>query len=315
VRSGDEAVHQARQRILVIKLGALGDIVQVMGVAAAIRAHHRKSEIVFLTTAPYADLARRAPYFDEVWIDERPGWGDLAGWLRLARRLRAAGFARVYDFQTRPRTGVYRLLTGRAEWSGTAWGASHPHRNPLRDWMHTLERQEEQLRIAGIAGPVPLPDLSWAATEVWRFALPADFALLIPGGSPHRPQKRWPIGRYAELAGRLAAAGLTPVVIGGTAERALGVAIIEAAPKACDLTGKTSFGEIIALAMRARRAIGNDTGPMHLAVAGGSPATVLYSAASDPRLTAPRGADVVILQRDDLAELGVDEVAATIGLR
>jgi hypothetical protein len=53
---------------------------------------------------------------------------------------------------------------------------------------------------------------------------------------------------------------------------------------------------------------------MHLAVVGGAPATVLYSAASDPALTAPRSRDVVILRRNDLADLTVDDVAATFGL-
>jgi ADP-heptose:LPS heptosyltransferase len=85
-------------------------------------------------------------------------------------------------------------------------------------------------------------------------------------------------------------------------------------PAARDLTGQTEFGDIVALGQEARRAIGNDTGPMHLAVVGGAPATVLYSKASDPSLTAPRGPDVVILRRDDLADLSVDEVAATFTL-
>ena len=303
-----------REKILVIKLGALGDVVQVMGAAAAVRAHHPDAEITFLTTRPYADLARRAPYFDWVWIDERPGWSDPAGWLRLAWRLRRAGFARVYDFQTRARTAAYYLMMGRPEWSGTAPFASHPHDNPMRDRLHTLDRQEEQLHMAGIAGPVPLPDLSWAAREPPRFAPPGDTVLLIPGGAPHRPQKRWPIGHYAALAGRIAAVGLVPVVIGAAPEQPLGRAIAAAVGETCDLTGKTEFGDILALARRARRTIGNDTGPMHLAVAAGSPATVLYSAASDPALTAPRGDDVVILRRDDLALLGVEEVAATLGL-
>jgi ADP-heptose:LPS heptosyltransferase len=59
-------------------------------------------------------------------------------------------------------------------------------------------------------------------------------------------------------------------------------------------------------------AVGNDTGPMHLVVAGGASATVLYSAASDPALTAPRGTRVSILRRDDLAALTVEEVAGTL---
>ncbi|MBV8888732.1 MAG: glycosyltransferase family 9 protein [Alphaproteobacteria bacterium] len=306
------------RRVLVIKLGALGDIVQAMGAAAAIRVHHRDAAITFLTTRPYADLAKAAPYFDAVWIDERPGWRDPGGVLRLRQRLRQARFHRVYDFQTRARTALYFWLMrsqGRPQWSGIAPGASHPHRNPARIRMHTLDRQEDQLRHAGLAGPVPPPDLSWLATDPSRFSLVPEYVLLIPGGAPHRPQKRWPLDRYVALAQDLAAAGLAPVVVGGPEERPLGAAIAAAEPKARDLTGATGFGDIVALGRGARRVIGNDTGPMHLAVAGGAAATVLYSAVSDPALTAPRGPDVVILRRNTLAALSVAEVAATLRLQ
>ena len=303
------------ERILVIKLSALGDIVQAMGAAAAVRAHHRGAAITFLTTAPYAELARQAPYFDAVWVDERPGWSNPLGILRLRRRLRAGRFDRVYDFQTRLRSSLYRRLMregNRPEWSGVAAGASHPHANPGRDRMHTLDRQDDQLRMAGIPGPVPLPDLSWAKADIARFALPPDYVLLIPGGAAHRPAKRWPAQHYAALAARIVEAGMTPVVIGGPDERGLGKIIAGAAPGTRDLTGQTGYGDIAALGRAARRAIGNDTGPMHLAVAGGAPATVLYSAASDPELTAPRGRDIAILRVENLADLSVEAVAATL---
>jgi len=137
---------------------------------------------------------------------------------------------------------------------------------------------------------------------------------MIPGGAAHRLDKRWPIEHYAALAARIAAQGVIPVVIGGAEERELGRIIAAAAPATRDLTGMTGFADIVALGSGARRAIGNDTGPMHLAVAGNAPATVLYSAASDPALTAPRGRDVTILRVDNLAELSVDAVMATLGL-
>ncbi len=299
-------------RILVIKLGALGDFVQAMGPAAAIRAHHRDAEITLLTTAPYAGLGRAAPYFDRVWIDDRR---PLA-LLRLRARLRAAGFARVYDLQTSDRSSLYFhiLLPGpRPDWSGIARGASHPHANSRRDFLHTLERQADQLRCAGIAR-VPPPDLSWAATDLSRFDLPENYLLLVPGGAPHRLAKRWPVERYAALAAFAAARGLQAVIVGGAAEADLGAAIASAAPGALDLTGRTSFGDLVALGGRALYAVGNDTGPMHLIVAGGAPATVLYSAASDPALTAPRGPRVTILRRPDLASLAVEDVAATLAL-
>jgi len=303
------------RRILVIKLGALGDFVQAMGPAAAIRAHHADADITLLTSAPFAALGAAAPYFDRVWLDERPGL--LRPWAlwRLRRRLRVAGFARVYDLQTSDRSSLYFRLMGpgaRPEWSGIAAGASHPDANPRRDLMHTLDRQAEQLRRAGI-DRVPLPDVAWAASDLATIAVPPRPLLLVPGGAPHRPAKRWPVTLFAELARRAAAAGATPMVIGGAAEAPLGAVIAAAEPSARDLTGKTGFGDLVALGKRALHAVGNDTGPMHLIVAGGAPATVLYSAASDPALTAPRGPRVIILRRDDLATLGVDEVAATLG--
>ena len=305
------------RKILVIKLGALGDFVQAMGAARVIRDFHADAEITLLTSAPYATFALQAPYFDDVWVDTRPGWRNPIGVISLVRRLRGGRFERVYDLQTRLRTNLYFLAMreGRdLEWSGIAPGCSLPHDNPARTKMHTLDREADQLVSAGIPGPVLPPDLSWASADVTRFSLPEAYALLIPGGARHRPQKRWPVERYTTLASRLAAAGLTPVVIGGPDERDLGAAIVKAVRAGRDLTGQTDFAEIAAIARGARRAIGNDTGPMHLAVAAGAPATVLYSSASDPALTAPRGRDVVILRRDNLADLCPEEVLTTFGL-
>jgi ADP-heptose:LPS heptosyltransferase len=301
-------------RILVIKLGALGDFVQAMGPAAAIRAHHPDAEITLLTSAPFNDLAQMSPYFDRVWIDERPGRFDVAGWLRLRRRLRDGHFQRIYDLQTSSRSSRYFHLLApgkRPEWSGIARGASHPHANPQRDSMHTLDRQADQLAMAGIVTVKP-PDLSWAAADITRFNLPPDFMLLVPGGAAHRLDKRWPAQNYAELAALIARHGMTPVVIGGRDEAAVTRAVSRGIPLARDLAGQTNLAEIVGLGAASRYAVGNDTGPMHLIVAAGCPATVLYSAASDPALTQPRGPAVTILRRDNLATLGVAEVAATL---
>jgi ADP-heptose:LPS heptosyltransferase len=309
------SVPRPQKNILVIKLGALGDFVQAMGPAAAIRAHHADAAITLLTTRPFAELARAAPYFDHVWIDDRPGHFDLPALWQLRHRLRAARFDRVYDLQTSPRSSWYFHLIGpgRPEWSGIARGCSHPHANPARDRMHTLDRQAEQLRVAGVGAVAP-PDLGWAKRDITHFDLPDYFLVLVPGGSRHRPEKRWPAGRYAQLASLAARRGLTPVIIGGADEHEVGREITRSCPAARDLTGRTSFGDIVGLGAAALAAVGNDTGPVHMLVAAGSPATVLYSSASDPRLTQPRGRSVIVLQRANLADLTVDEVAATLHL-
>ena len=302
--------------ILVIKLGALGDFIQGTGPFAAIRKHHAGQRIVLLTTEPYAALARASGYFDEVWIDTRPAWWDLPGFFALRRRLRKGGFTRVYDLQTSDRSGWYaRLLGRRVEWSGIAPSASHPHANPARDTMHTIDRQREQLAMAGIKN-VPPPDVSWLRPSVTHLALPPRYALLVPGGAAHRPEKRWPAAQYAALARALAARGIVPVLIGGAAEADVTGAIRAAVPEARDLTNRTALAEIASLARGAVCAIGNDTGPMHVIAATGCPSVVLFSNASDPALCAPRagagGPAPVILRRASLDELAVDAVLARL---
>lgn len=305
--------------ILVIKLGALGDFVQALGPAAAIRAHHRAARITLLTTAPFADFARQCPYFDDVWLDDRPAAWRVGGWLALRRRLRAAGFARIYDLQTSDRSGFYFRLLGpgrRPEWSGIAKGCSHPDRNPESTRLHTIERQKSQLRDAGIAD-VPPPDLSWVTADVGRFGLAGDTLLLAPGGAAHRPGKRWPAENYAGIAVRAAKRGLVPVLLGTASEAGITGAIAAAVPASADLTGRTGLADIVALARGAVAAIGNDTGPMHLIAGAGCKSVVLFSSASDPALCAPRapaGApEPIVLRRDALADLGVDELAEALG--
>ena len=296
-----------KPRILVIKLGALGDFAQAFGPFAAIRAHHPGAEITLLTTPPFAPLARQAPWFDRVWDHGRPR--GLAALWALARQLRAARFDRVYDLQTSARSSRYRWLVGRgAEWSGIAPGASHPHANPRRDFMHTVERQREQLAMAGISH-FPAPELGWLDADIGRFTLPARFTLLIPGASPTRPAKRWPAPRFAEIAAGL---DIPAVILGGPAEAALGAEIARAVPGARDLTGQTSFAEIAALARRADFCLGNDTGPTHLAAVAGCPTLALFGEDSDPALCAPRGPHVAVLHHQPLATLEVASVKAAL---
>jgi ADP-heptose:LPS heptosyltransferase len=302
-------------QILVIKLSALGDFVQALGPMKAIRDHHTDAQITLLTTAPYAELGRATGYFHQVWVDDRPSVFNLSAWWSLRRRLGGAGFARVYDLQTSSRSNFYyRALFGeKPEWSGVASGCSHPHNNPQRDFIHTLDRQREQMERAGIE-QVPLPSLDWADTDLSRLGLTDRFGLLVPGGAAHRPAKRWPIDAYGELSCRLDTAGVQPIVIGAPGEESLGQEISQVCPSARDLVGQTSLTELAALACRAELAIGNDTGPMHMAAVAGCRTIVLFSGESDPTLCAPRGSQVKVLRRDNLADLPIATVVGELEL-
>ncbi|MBV8736331.1 MAG: glycosyltransferase family 9 protein [Alphaproteobacteria bacterium] len=300
------------RRILIIRLSALGDFVQALGPAAAIRRHHEADHITLLTTAPFAAFARQLGLFDHIMVDRRPAPFDISGWLALRRYLRNGRFDRVYDFQTSQRSAAYARLFRPGpmpEWSGIAAGCSHPHANLARDRQHTIDKQTEQLLMAGIH-PTSLPALPPIAVALPPSLIGRSFMLLVPGASPRHPAKRWPASRYGFLAKALLDRGYAPVVIGSGGEQTLAAAIREICPQAVDLVGRTDLLSVAGLAERAMLTIGNDTGVTHLAAAAGCPVVVLFSAASDPAWCAPRGSVVRVLIASDLETLEVDRVLA-----
>ncbi|MAZ03368.1 MAG: ADP-heptose--LPS heptosyltransferase [Sneathiella sp.] len=294
----------------------MGDVILAQGPFQAIRAHHGDARIVLLTTRPFAAFLEKSGLFDEVWIDERPKLWQLSKLIPLIRKLRRGRFDRVYDLQTSTRTNSYfRFFPRRRkpEWCGIAKGSSHPHDSPMRTKIHTIERHIDQLKVAGIE-TVPPVDFSWAMTDISRFELPSRYALLVPGGSAHRPEKRWPAARFAELAVYLEGKGTTPVLVGGKAEAEAITTILDHCPAAIDLSSKTEFGDIATLGARATLAVGNDTGPLHLISAVGCKTVVLFSKASDPHMSRPRGQDVTVLREDDLTDLPLAAVVGSLGL-
>ena len=177
--------------------------------------------------------------------------------------------------------------------------------------MHTIDRQAEQLVMAGLDFP-PNADFSWVNGDISRFKISSHYALLVPGGAAHRPAKRWPVEYFKMLASLLEREGIQPLVVGTFAEVEIGNKITEDLKEGLNLAGQTSLEELFVLARQATYAIGNDNGPMHLFSTQGCPSVVLYSDASDPTLCAQRGAKVTILRRQDLATLYVEEVARVL---
>ncbi|USQ97471.1 glycosyltransferase family 9 protein [Caulobacter sp. RL271] len=308
------------KKVLVIKLGALGDFVLALAAMKKIRQAHPKAKITLLTTPPFEALAKLSPYFNHVETDGRPG--DLGETFAMIGRIRKARYDRVYDLQTNSRTNWYFQLLRPfpPQWNGIAFGCALPQKGKARLRMHTLERQADQLRAAGIwpdaptePGSAPPPDLSWILRRQKEpragAATPKPYVLLVPGGSAHRPEKRWPVECYAQLASHLKARGLDIVIIGGPQESAMARHIQKAVGGARDLTGRTDFAQLAVLGAKAALAVGNDTGPTHLLAAAGAPTIALFSDASDPDLCAPRG-HVAVIRSPDLQALPVSTVAS-----
>lgn len=298
--------------ILVIKHSALGDMILALPLLAAIRRHHPGEHIVLLTTEPYVDLTRRSGSVDEIWTDPRARLWQIGKTITLMRRIRQANFSRIYDLQGSQRTKSYYRLLGspRDIWVGNARGCRHHIPDPVEP-IHISELRAKQLALVGIPDP-GLPNLDFLQSDIARFDLPERFALLVPGGAPHRPAKRWPATAFAELARHLLQKGITPLLIGQAAERAEIEDIVTAAPGARSLCDQTSIADLATLGRRAIVAIGNDTGPMHIIAASGAPSVVMFSNESDPRKVSPRGDHVRKLQRPSLQNLSVTDVIAAL---
>lgn len=305
------------QRILVIRLGALGDLVLCCAAFAAIRAAHPQAQIALLTMPAFAAFAGQMPWFDRVLIDPRASGWRIGAWRDLARQVRAFAPERVYDLQGKRRqTILFNLLGGPLwgpEWSGAAPLCSHPRQWPPTPDMHFTDFVKAQLARAGLGdallvGEADAQRMAWLDGDVSAFGLPDKFALLIPGCAPDRAYKRWPASHFAALVNALAARGIASVAIGTRHDAPALQAIKALAPEMVDLCGQTSLGQVAALARRAFCVVGNDTGPTHLAAAVGGRTVALLSDKVNPVWSAPRGPQAAWLQGKPLATLAPEVV-------
>ena len=296
-------------KVLVIKLGSLGDVIQADGAFRDIRAAYPAAEIVGLTMPAYVKLLDRCPWIDRAIPDpRRPRW-RLDAMAALRATLRAERFGMVFDLQTQRRTNFYhRWFLSDVPWSGIAPGCSHPDTATDRKSRPALVRIAGQLRQAGIDVRHTLePDATWMAEPVdglmAEAGLTPPFIALIPGCSARHPEKRW--RHYAALAERLLALGYGVVTAPGPDEMDLCRAI-----PGTTLTGGRflDFFQLGGLFARAAFVVGNDTGPTHLAANMNRPGLALFGAPGAAVGTGLDRPSFQAIERDPLTAITVEEV-------
>lgn len=321
----NEENKKNEEAVLVIKHGALGDIFQAFPVFSALRRAFPRARLALLTGSAHAELVRRGPWFDEVLTDDRAPFWQARPILRVRRLF--GRFSRIYDFQNSNRTRLYQKLSRLTPhpplWCSAAAGSHWRHGNPARQQMHTLRRQDDQLRCAGLT-PTPREVPRWlcAPVSVLDLALDAPYVVLVPAAAPHRPAKRWPLAHYAALLPFFHARGLRVVVVGAPQDAPVGETLAaigrEKNINVLNRVGRTTLPELAGLMSRAVLTVGNDTGPMHVAASMDTPTLTLFSTESDPRRTAPlsvtpgrsRVLSVADLSRDLSPERVIDFLAA-----
>jgi len=296
------------EKILVIKLGALGDFIIALGAMRAIRNYHPDAHITLLTTKPFTSLAKKSNYFDKIEIDQKPKIHQVIKWVGLYQQLNFENYDRVYDLQMNDRTNIYyNLMRPKPEWVGTVKGASHYYDSPERTAGLAFDGLKMVLENAGLTN-ITLDSMGWITNDISAYPLQDRYALIVPGAAPTRPEKIWPKEKYGFLCEKIAERNIQPVIIGGPAEEKIASYIAAQCSSALNLVGKTQLLDIIPLARNALFSVGNDTGPMHMIAPTGCPSIAVFSPFTDPKRNAPTGENVTVIQKDNFDDVTPDIV-------
>ena len=307
-------------RVLIVRLGALGDVVHAIPVAAALRRAFPQARIDWLVSAKHREILDLVPVIDRrLVINDRGGASggvslvaaigelrrarydvaiDLQGLIKSALLARASGAPRVLGFASRyARERAARIFYTEAHDPGRG-GIYDP-----RETRHVVEINLGLLTLVGIpaARPeFPIDDPPSEAARIVRERIGGRYAILNPGAA--WPNKRWPAERLAVVALHLRARhGLPSVVLWGPGEEALATAVVAAAQGAAIESPPTTIADLTALARGAALMVSGDTGPTHIASALGTPIVGLYGP-TRPARNGPLSPLDVAVSRDRICQ-------------
>jgi heptosyltransferase-2 len=291
----------------VVQTAFLGDVILCTGLLGALADRHGPVDVV--TTPAAAPLLETHPAVSAVVPYDKHGTDrGIDGFFRLVRALKRRGYARAFLPHRSLRSALLARLAGIPERIGFAGGPgswSYTRRIPMPLEGHDAERQlalaTDRQRGGGAEGQTARVSLSLtgedrAAAAQWlaERGIAEGFVALAPGSI--WGTKRWP--GYGELTARIEG---PVVVIGGPDDAALAKRVEGAAPgRAHSAAGELSLRATAALLERARVLVTNDSAPLHLAGAVGTPVVALFGPTVPSFGFGPRGPGDRIVQQDGL---------------
>jgi lipopolysaccharide heptosyltransferase I len=339
---------------LIVRLGALGDIVHALPVAAALRQRFPFARIDWLVDARYAALLDLVPAIDgRIVVAAAAGQVTVAeglrafpaglGWLRLVRALRREGYEAALDLQGLVKSAALARASGarRVIGFGRPWlreplaARFYTERRGAPRGGHVVDKNLTLLAALGIGSQArvfPLIEGDLAPLEELRRRHPEaarGFILLNPGAA--WPNKRWPPDRFGAIAAIVRERhGLHSAVLWGPGEEALAASVTRSSSGAAFAAPPTTLPGLLALARSAKLIVTGDTGPLHLAAAVGTRVVALFGP-TDPARNGPwNPADLTVSRYDAcecqykrrcrrarpcIEEIGVDDVARAVDLR
>lgn len=340
-------------RVLIVRLGALGDIVHALPVLAALRTSRPDVLVDWLVDARYAGVLRLVEGLARLVVvraaddgadDTSVRFAGVGGMLRALGFLRRQGYAAALDLQGLIKSAVFARGSGASRVLGferqalrerqAAW--CYGEQVPVDDRGHVVHKNLAMLPplevpSAGVTfpwRPAPSPAAEAVLADS-RVAAAGGFVLLNPGAAWEN--KRWPPERFGALAAGLAARhGLPSVVTWGPGEDARAAAVVAASSGHALVSPPTALHDVLGLARAARLCVSGDTGPLHLAASVGTPIVALFGPTRPERNGPWRAEDVSVSRAGEcvcfhkrrcvrgapcIDRIGVEEVLEACGRR
>jgi heptosyltransferase-1 len=308
------------QRFLLVRLGALGDIVHAIPVAAALRRSFPSARIDWLVSSRHREMLDLVPVIDRrLAINDRGGAGGGSSTLAAIRELRRSRYDVAIDLQGLIKSALLARSSGAPRVVGFSSGyaregmarlfytdAYDPGRGGLydrRETRHVVAINLGLLETIGItAGPpeFPIDRVDSAAARRAAELGGGQYALLNPGAA--WPNKRWPPSRFGAVAAAIKERhGLMSVVLWGPGEEALAREVVSTSQGAAVATDRTTVADVVALARGASVMVSGDTGPTHIAAAVGTPLVGIYGP-TRPARNGPMAPGDVTVSRDGVCQ-------------
>jgi lipopolysaccharide heptosyltransferase I len=282
-------------RFLVVRLGSLGDIVHTFPAVAALRESYPKAEIIWLTHPRWKELVECSELASDIWETETRSYSSLR---EIIGRIRKKHFTTAIDYQGLWKSAALPFIGGVSRRIGFSsqtireFGVPILYTDRVQSTLAHIADQNGELshRAGARNGVVPVALAVPSIQEVFVLQLLRGFAIeryvvLSPAGGWR--SKCWPPDRYGALCQKIRGTlGMRCVLNYGPGEEELVSAVKSASGEADPIAYNGSLGQLMALLRNAACIVGGDTGPLHLAVALGTPAVAIFGP-TDPARNGP----------------------------
>lgn len=296
-------------KLLIVRVGALGDVLHALPAAAALRNARPEWTIDWVVDPRWApllvDSEGRGEIVSRVHLAETKQWSaapfsltTLRSVANLRRELRDERYDVVVDMQGTLRSAVIGRFARAREFAGyenpREAAAAHLYRSTRRRiGTHVVEQGAALLgaacSIALKPAPVSLPHETWA--DDWAAELVGERKVCLLAASAGWGAKQWPAERYGALARELREMGFVPMVNAPRKDDAIAASVVAASGGAAESVVCNVAG-LIALVRRTSLLVGGDSGPTHLAAALGTPLVALFGP-TDPARNGPWGSGLM----------------------